>query len=482
MKKTTSAAILLLVVVIVSFLAGSWYQKKSMIGEGSPAARTVLYYVDPMNPAVKSDKPGIAPCGMPFEPVYADAPAGTQMPPGTVNVGLERQQMIGVTTAVVQKAASHRMIRVLGRIAPDETRIYRINSASEGWVKKVFPFTTGSLVRKDEMLASFYSPDFFPAIKAYLYALRSLDRVTANEKETQAQIEVTNANIDSYRISLRNLGMSERQIEDMARTRQPADNIEIRAPEPGYIVARNISIGQRFERGTELYRIADLSHVWILADVFENEAQYLQPGSIAKVTLPAMNRTLSAQVSDVLPQFDPASRTLKVRLEADNEGFTLRPDMFVDVELAVRLPLSISIPADAIIDSGAGKTVFVDHGKGVFEPRTVETGWRFGDRVEIVRGLASGERIAVSGNFLLDSESRLKAAMGLPAIDPTCGHSVDSAAARAAGLVSEYQGKRYYFCSKECKEAFDRAPGQGKTAPGAVRDLSASAAGGASHD
>ncbi len=461
MKRTLSAAVLILLVTI-SFFAGSWYQKKKVMS--SSAAHKILYYVDPMNAALRSDKPGIAPCGMPFQPVYANDPSGPRMPAGTVSVSLEKQQLIGVTTAIVQKAASNQTIRVLGRVVPDETRIYRINSASDGWVKRVLPFTTGSLVKKDELLATFYSPDFFPAIKAYLYGLRALDRFSASEKETQGQIEVTNANIDSYRVSLRNLGMSEHQIDEMTRTRQGADNIEIRAPEPGYILARNISIGQRFERGTELYRVADLSHVWILGDVFENEVQYLRPGISAAVTIPAVNRTLQARVSDVLPQFDPASRTLKVRLEADNPDLLLRPDMFVDVKLDVRLPASIAVPADAIIDSGLKKTVFVEYGKGAFQPRTVETGWRFGDRVEIVRGLVPGERIAVSGNFLIDSESRMQMAAsgmsGAPATDPSCGHTVDRSKAKAAGRVSEFRGATYYFCSAECKEKFDNNPGR----------------------
>ncbi len=460
MKRTLSAAVLVLLVT-VSFFAGSWYQKKKVM-TSSPAAHKILYYVDPMNPALRSDKPGTAPCGMPFQPVYADDPAESRMPAGAVSVSLEKQQLIGVTTAIVQKAASNQAIRVLGRVIPDETRIYKINSASDGWVKRVLPFTTGSLIKKDELLATFYSPDFFPAIKAYLYGLRALDRFSANDKETQGQIDVTNANIDSYRVSLRNLGMSEHQIDEIARTRQGTDNIEIRAPEPGYILARNISIGQRFERGTELFRIADLNHVWILADVFENEVHYLKPGISAAVTIPATNRTLRATVSDALPQFDPASRTLKVRLEADNRELLLRPDMFVDVKLDVRLPASIAVPADAIIDSGLKKTVFVEYGKGAFQPRTVETGWRFGDRVEIVRGLVAGERIAVSGNFLIDSESRMQMAAGgmsgAPATDPSCGHTVDRSKAKAAGRVSELRGTTYYFCSAECKEKFDKDP------------------------
>ncbi len=157
--------------------------------------------------------------------------------------------------------------------------------------------------------------------------------------------KLTDANIENYRNGLRNLGMTDHQLDEIMRTRQGADNIEIRAPEAGFILTRNITLGERFQRGTELYRIADLSHVWILADIFENESQYFRPGIPVKVTHPTQNKTFHARVSDVLPQFDPATRTLKIRLEADNPGYALRPDMFVDVEFPVKLPPAITVPA-----------------------------------------------------------------------------------------------------------------------------------------
>jgi len=463
MRKGLNIAIIV-VLVAVSFLAGKWYQKKHLPNIDVQGAHKVLYYVDPMNPALKSDKPGVAPCGMQLEAVYADGSTDTSgMPPGTVRVSQEQQQLIGVKVATVEKTSWKYSIRLLGRVVPDENRIYRINSATDGWVKTVLPVTTGSLVRKDEMLATFYSPEFFPAIKAFLYGMRSLERFESSGKETQGQIDLTNANIDNYRVSLRNLGMSEQQIDDIKRTHQGTDSIEIHSPEAGFIIARNISLGQRFERGAELFRIADLSHVWILADVFENESEYFRPGIIAHVMLPNQRREFHAKVSTTLPQFDAASRTLKVRLEVENPDFQLRPDMFVDVDLPVTLSRAIAVPVDAIRYSGLNKTVFIDLGNGFFEPRDVETGWRFGDRVEVVRGLMPGERIVVSGNFLIDSESRMKAAAGgiygAAEIDPVCNMNVNEVEARAAGRISEYGDKKYYFCSDTCKQQFEKDPG-----------------------
>ncbi|MGZ3391931.1 MAG: efflux RND transporter periplasmic adaptor subunit, partial [Isosphaeraceae bacterium] len=270
------------------------------------------------------------------------------------------------------------------------------------------------------------------------------------------------ANIQQYSDALRNLGMGEKQIEELARTRKRTQNIQITAPTAGFILARNVSPGRKFSRGTELFKIADLSRIWIVADLFENEADYIKPGKSVRVTLPNQKKVIQAKVSGVLPQFDPATRTLKVRLEADNPGYVLRPDMFVDVELPVTFPPAIAVPADAILDSGLKKTVFVDRGNGYFEPREVETGWRFANRVEIVKGLEPGEKIVVSGNFLIDSESRMElAAAGMSGSlvkDPACGAFVSVKKAEKAGRTSIHQGKTYYFSSAECKDKFDRDP------------------------
>jgi membrane fusion protein, copper/silver efflux system len=481
MKRSLGAGFLV-VLLAGAFLAGRWYQNAHLSKKDAGTDRKVLYYVDPMNPALKSDKPGVAPCGMPLEAVYADdtsVPAG--MRPGAVRVTEEQQQLIGVKVATVRKGPWSDTVRVLGRVAADEDRVYRVTAATDGWVKSTTGVTTGSLTRKDELLATFYAPEFFPAIKAFLYGMRSLERFETSGTETPQQLELTSANIDNYRVSLLNLGMSEHQIDEMRRTRHGSDRIELRAPEAGFVLRRNVSLGQRFVKGEELYKIADLRRVWILADVFENEAAYFRPGTVVRVLLPNQGKTFRATVSAVLPQFDAVSRTLKVRLVVDNPGLLLRPDMFVDVDLPVSFPAAIAVPVDAVRASGLHRTVYIDLGNGFFEPRDVETGWRFGDRVEIVRGLAPGDRIVVSGNFLIDSESRMRAgatptagaddrppasaaaepvsvAKAAVARDLVCGMYFKAEAARAAGLMVEYRGTPYYFCSEECKSRFQKDP------------------------
>ncbi len=465
MKKWTIMA-LLLIVAAGSFLAGYLYSR-TISGKSPVDTRKALYYADPMNPGYKSDKPGTAPCGMQLVPVYANsAESGTldnsSLPPPseTVRVSPDRQQLIGLRVENVEKGSTSRNIRLLGKVASDETCVYRINAATDGWVRSISRVTTGSLVRKDELLGTYYAPEFSSALKAFFYGLQTYQRFEGSGKETKEQLELSRETTEGYRNSLRNLGMSEHQLDEISRTRKNVKDIEIRSPAAGFILARNLSLGQRFERGAELYRIGDLSRIWILVDTYENEARYFHPGQIVPVHY--QGKTYKAKVSKVLPQFDPATRTLKVRLEADNQGYVLRPDMFVDVDLDVHMPPGITVPADAVLDSGLKKTVYVDRGNGFFEPRKVETGRWFDERVEIISGLMPGERIVVSGNFLLDSESRMRTASsgmsGTGSIDPSCGMIVDEGRSRAAGLTSEYRGKTYFFCSIQCKRQFDKAP------------------------
>ena len=434
-------AIFILALLAGSFWVGSWYSRQETSNVKPSAEKSIAVNLDKSSDTVTDT---------------------SSLSPGTVKISPEKQQAIGVRVGVVEKKAVTHTLRILGRVAADETRIYKINSAVDGWIRKTFDNSTGSLVKKDELLATFYSPDFLGAQQAYIFALSSLDRFQASGKEPPQQITLTRANIQQYKDSLRNLGMGDLQIEEIGRTRLYTENIDLTAPVTGFVLTRNVSPGERFEKGKELYRIADLSRVWILADVYENEAEYFKPGVNVKFYLLHQKKTFQAKVSNVLPQFDAATRTLKVRLEANNPGYALRPDMFVDVELPISLPPAIVVPADAVLDSGLKKTVFVDQGNGFFEPREVETGWRLGNRVEIIKGLKAGERIVVSGNFMIDSESRMELAAagmyGTLSKDPLCGADVSVNKAEKAGRKGIYQGKTYYYSSDECKQQFDKNP------------------------
>jgi RND family efflux transporter MFP subunit len=465
LRKATYA-ILLLVIAGAAFVAGSWIAGRSG-SRGSSGSRKVLYYVDPMHPAYRSDKPGIAPdCGMQLEPVYADGTTGgggsSPGTPGTVTLPQEKRQAVGVAVGKAEKAPWTGTLRLLGRVAADETRTYRVTSATDMWVRKVFPPTTGSLVRKGEPLAAYYTGSFLSAANAYLFALDSRDRHRQNPDISPAQAKNIDSQMRQTRGNLISMGVSELQIEEMEKSRKIGELVEIRSPSDGFVLARAVTEGQFVPGGSELYRIADLGKVWILAETYGSEGKLLRPGMEVKGTHPQTKRTYRAKVTEILPQFDPQTRTMKVRLEADNPGFLLRPDMFVDVEVPVRMPAAVNVPAEAVIDAGTRKTVFVDRGEGRFEPRPVETGWQMGGRVEITKGLMAGESIVVSGNFLVDSESRMKLAAagiyGASHVDPVCGMHVDEGKAKAAGKTVDHGGKTYYFCSDECVGKFRKEP------------------------
>jgi len=436
-------AFLFLVLLSGAFLTGSWYKQRESSKTNPPFLKSTT------NTDTVTD-------------TNIDT---SSMPPGTVSITPEKQQVIGVRTGVVGKAAVEHFIRTVGRVAPDEKRVYRLVAGVDGWIRETYSNDTGTLVKEDERLASFYSPQFRAAQLAYLSLLSSSpdDRFHSGGRQALAPSQQASVSFQTYIDALESLGMSQQQMKELASTKQLTDRVFIIAPVTGFIIARNVSPGQRFDKGTEWYRIADLSRVWVLADLFRNEAEYIRPGMKVRVTIPEAKKTLTAVVSTVLPQFDATSRTLKVRLELDNPGYTLRPDMFVDVEFPVTLPSALTIPADAVLDSGLRKTVFVDQGNGFFEPREVETGWRLGNRVEITKGLKPGDRIVMSGTFLIDSESRLELAAqgmyGTLSKDPVCGIDVSINKAEKTGRKSVYEGKTYYFSSDECKQKFDKNPG-----------------------
>jgi membrane fusion protein, copper/silver efflux system len=388
----------------------------------SRVARHVIYYVDPMHPSYKSDKPGIAPdCGMQLVPVYNDGntPAISsvaEVPVGTVAIDDNSQRLMGIRVAAVQKGDATRITHIVGRVSPEDTRIYSINSGVDGFIRETYDDSVGTLVKKNQKLAIYYSPDILSAASGFLAATERVPgsvgkdgaRFTPSFPGTIAKEGVRS--IQGYTDHLRNLGISDEQIMRIADTRELPDGVDIVSPADGFILTRNVSPGQHFDHMLEFYRIADLSRVWVVAEVYEDEAQNLRPGTAAQITLRDVGRHLSATITDSLPQSEPGGGTAKIRLEVDNPGYLLRPEMLVDVELPMRMSAAVTVPKDSVIDSGEHARVYVEHSEGVFEAREVETGRRVGDQVEILRGVQPGERVVISATFLVDSESRLKMA------------------------------------------------------------------------
>jgi Cu(I)/Ag(I) efflux system membrane fusion protein len=468
------------VLVAAAFAAGYWLHQPEIV-TSADTAKKPLYYQCPMHPEYKSDRPGKAACcGMEMVPVYQSGAAESDAP-GAVRISLEKQQLMGLKTLRVSRVSGSHTVRVLGTVAVDETRVHRVTALAEGVVRKVSPYAAGDIVRKDEPLASYFvsTPELYTAIQSYFVAMNarqqglSLNPDSRVADASQAQIRLSQELLASY-------GVSETQLREIERTRQLTRDIDFRAPVNGVVLARNVSLGQKLDRGAELFRVADLSRVWVLAGIFENESSLIRRGQPATVRYEG--RAYRASMLDAR-EFDPDSRTLKARLDVDNPGLVLRPGMFVEVEIGVREPEGISVPVDALIDTGRRRAVFVSTGEGRFEPREVVTGARYGDRVQVVDGLRDGDSVVVSGLFLLDSESRLRLASAAqssmdmhshaapvgqalslrPAsqagqashTDPVCGMDLDPSQAE---YKSDYQGKTYSFCSTKCKQDFDKNP------------------------
>lgn len=372
------------------------------------AHKRILYYVDPMHPGYKSDKPGVAPdCGMTLVPVYEDDSAHETGQTGHLEISPEKQQLIGVEFGQAELTQATSSFHANGKVAQDETRVVRVHSKIEGWIEQVSVDFTGARVEKGQPLLTIYSPEMLASEQEYLLALHARDVLKASPLKEAAENSDSLIRASRTRLELWDFGRD--QIEEIEKTGKPVRAITLFAPATGYVMSRNAFPGQKVTPDTELYAIADLSRVWVMADVFEADAANVRMGQGAVVTLPYEGgRRFGSRVSYILPQVDPASRTLKVRLEASNADLRLKPDMFVDVEFQVVSGRKLTVPAEAVLDAGLRKTVFVDHGDGHLEPRPVETGDRFGDRVEIVSGLKPGERIVTSGNFLIDSESQLR--------------------------------------------------------------------------
>jgi RND family efflux transporter MFP subunit len=414
----------LLAAIVVAFASGYIY--KAVQGGAARTAekggRKILYWVDPMHPAYRSDKPGIAPdCGMKLEPVYADggaapsAPAGDRaedastMPPGTIRITPEKQQLIGVKYGQVEMTGGSRTIRAAGKVAIDETRIGHVHTKVEGWIDKVFVDFTGKLVKKGDPLLTVYSPDMLASERELLLAVKA--KRIMQGSALPASYDQTESLLQAARRRLELWDLSESQINQVLQTGQPIQNVTLYSPMTGYVTDRKAFPQLKVMPDTDLYTIVDLSRVWIMADVFEYEAPNIRAGETASVSLQALpGRTFRARIDYLQPQVDPMTRTLKVRLNMDNPGLMLKPDMYADVEFRENLPQRLTVPAEAVLDAGERKTVFIDRGNGFFEPRQVRTGERDGDRIQILSGLRGGERVVISGNFLIDSESQMKAA------------------------------------------------------------------------
>jgi multidrug efflux pump subunit AcrA (membrane-fusion protein) len=326
----------------LAFAGGYAWRGARGADAGKPAERRVLYYVDPMHPAYKSDKPGVAPdCGMELEPVYADGggpgdgsgrgAVPDTLPAGTFRIAPERQQLIGVKFATVEQGGARKAVRTVGKIAFDETRIAHVHTRFEGWIEDVFVNFTGDFVRQGQPMVTVYSPEMLASQQELLLAAKARASMADNPLPSARQYSSSLFEAAKRRLQLWHL--ADDQIARVLETGEPIRSITVHAPATGYVTERNAFPGLKVTAESDLYTVVDLSRVWVVADVFETDIPAVRIGDRARVTLSyAAGEPLTARVAYVQPQVDPATRTLKVRLEAANPGTRLKPDMFVNVD------------------------------------------------------------------------------------------------------------------------------------------------------
>jgi RND family efflux transporter MFP subunit len=373
-------------------------------------AGEILYYVDPMHPAYRSDKPGKAPdCGMDLEPVYAggESVQPLAMSAGSVRLTPDQEEAGRLQTETVSIAPATHHVHTVGRVTPDEALTYRVSAGVDGWVRRVFSDRTGTTVKRGEALAAFFSKDISAPQQAYVYALESYEQLKQTPSPPIDQLALATQQLAASRDNLQFLGMGDAQIEELGRTRGEVVDVNLTAPAGGQILERHVAVGLRFMKGELLYRIANLERVWVLADVHPGDAALLGTIDRARITVAGLP-ALGAQVAASPLQFDEQGRTGKLRLELNNPRGRLIPGMIVNVDLDAPARPVIAVHADALLDSGVTTRVFIALGDGHYQLREVETGWQEGDRVEIRAGLKEGERVVTAGAFLLDSESRMK--------------------------------------------------------------------------
>jgi len=349
-----------------------------------------------------------------------------------VDISPEQRQLISVKTVKVALKPLQKVIRTVGRIEVDERKLATVNTKIEGWIEKLFVDYTGRYVKKGEPLAEIYSPELLATQQEFVNMLKwaglrvpaahppdatqgghnHTPKLTATEpvSELRKMIEKdAGAVLDAARERLRLWDISEDQIKQIEQTGKPVRTLTLYSPVSGFITQKMAVQGMKVMPGEKLFDVADLSTMWVIADIYEYELPFVQVGQPARITLSYFpDRELSSQVDYIYPTISADTRTAKIRLTLANPGGQLKPQMFTNVEIRISLGKRLVIPESAVIDTGTGQVVYVDRGSGAFEPREVQLGIRADGVVEVLRGLKAGEKVASSANFLIDSEAQLK--------------------------------------------------------------------------
>lgn len=340
----------------------------------------------------------------------ASMPAQSSASGGELEIAPERMQAIGVRFEKAARRSLNREIRTVGRVAIDERRLARVNLKVEGWIDQLFVNTTGQPVTRGQPLFSLYSPDLVATQEEYLLALRGARALGASGYPEVA--EGAKAGLEAARRRLQLWDIADSHVDDLERSGKVLKALPIHAPLSGTVIEKMAVAGMRVMPGEDLYVIADLSHVWILADIYEYELPFIEVGQSANIS-PSYDvaAPIPGHLTFIYPTLDRETRTARARFEVDNPGGTLKPDMYVNVALTVPLGERLIVPKDAVLESGERRVIFVRRAGGKLAWRAVRIGARAGDWVEVLDGLSEGEQIVTSANFLIDSESQVKGAM-----------------------------------------------------------------------
>ena len=367
-----------------------------------------LFYRNPMNPDVTSPVPAQDSMGMDYVPVYADNESSDVA--GTVKIDPVVVQNMGVRTAVAKYSAISRTIRALGRVDYDEENVVRLHPKVEGWIEEIFIDKTGQNIMEDDILLSIYSPKLVSTQQEYLLALNNL---SALKKSPFAEIKKGAEDlVKSSRERLQLLDVPEHQIRELEKTRKIKKSLHIHSPAAGTAIRIGSRQGQYVTPATELYRVVDLSRVWVYASVYEYELPWVKLGDEVEMTLASVpGKTFKGTIAYIYPYAEAKTRTTKVRVVFDNAEGLLRPEMFAEVSIQSDAQKKmVVIPAESVVRTGERTQVFVVRGQGKFEPRIVKLGIESGGQVAVLDGVNEGDEVVTSAQFLVDSESKLREA------------------------------------------------------------------------
>ena len=392
-------------------------------GAAAGGPRRILHYRNPMDPSVTSPVPMKDPMGMDYVPVYADeaAAGGGVEGHASVEVSPDELKLAGLQTAVARRGTMARTIRTVGEVKADETRVSMVHLKVSGWVERLFVNLTGQAVRKGQPLLSIYSPQLLATQAEFLSARESALRFAQSDVP-----EVRRGGEDLLEAARQRLllfDVPQSLIETLERTGQPQRTVTLDAPASGFVTAKDVYAGTQVEPGATLFMLTDLSRVWVEGEVYEYEAALVRLGQRARVTLSYdPSHAYAGRIGYIYPYLNPDTRTLRVRFEFDNPGLVLKPGMYVTVELDAQAAEGVLIPDAAILDAGPRQIVYVKVGEGRYEPRQVTVGLRGDGQAQILAGVKAGEVVVDRANFLLDSESRLRAAIArVPTGDSAAG-------------------------------------------------------------